>query len=104
MVKYPNKGKLKMSNKLEINKTGSLVALRNYLQDDCNMLQVWAGKTETDDDFIMFLSRDLEQFAVMFSKVGSREYIVQTGGDVVFLHDKNMKRLGMKRTLHRSKK
>lgn len=93
-----------MVDTLEVGKTGSLTAMRNYLQENCHMLQVWAGKTETDDDFIMFLSQDLEKFAVLFSQVGSRIYIVQTGGDVVFLHDKNMKKLGMKPTVDRSKK
>lgn len=92
-----------MNDTLKIGKTGSLTALRNYLQEDCQMLQVWAGKTETDDDFIMFLSQDLERFAVLFSTAGSRMYIVQAGGDVVFLHDKNMKKLGLKKTLNKSR-
>ena len=77
----------------EIGKTGNLTPLRNYLVKECNMLQVWAGKTADDDDYITFVSEDLEQYAVMQSPASSREYTISVGGDIMFMHEKNLIKL-----------
>ena len=77
----------------EIGKNGSLAAMRNYLQKECNMLQVWAGKTVDDDDYITFVCEDMEHYAVLQSPTNSREYTVIVSGDIVYLHEKNLDKL-----------
>lgn len=77
----------------EIGRSGALPGLRNYLQRDCNMLQVWAGKTVDDDDYITFVSGDLEYYAVIQSPATSREYMIIVAGDIMFMHEKNLLKL-----------
>lgn len=77
----------------ELGKKGSMNAMRRYLQRDCRMLQVWAGKTDADDDYVTYISSDLSHFAVLSSDKGTREYTVSTIGDVIFMHEKNLLKL-----------
>ncbi len=77
----------------ELGKTGTMNAMRRYLQQDCMMLQVWAGKTDGDDDYVTYISNDLSFFAVLSSDKGTREYTVSTVGDVIFMHEKNLLKL-----------
>lgn len=77
----------------ELGKKGTMNAMRRYLQRDCLMLQVWAGKTEADDDYVTYISNDLSHFAVLSSDKGTREYTVSTVGDVIFMHEKNLLKL-----------
>lgn len=77
----------------EIGKTGPLAAMRKYLQHDCNMYQVWAGKTVDDDDYITFVCGDLEHYAVLQSPATSRDYMILVAGDIVYMHEKNLFKL-----------
>ena len=77
----------------ELGKKGTMNAMRRHLQSECGMLQVWAGKTSDDDDYVTFISNDLSFFAVLSSDKGTREYTVSTVGDVIFMHEKNLKEL-----------
>lgn len=77
----------------ELGKKGTMNIMRRYLQHDCRMLQVWAGKTDNDDDYVTYISNDLSFFAVLSSDKGTREYTVSTIGDVIFMHQKNLLKL-----------
>jgi len=77
----------------EIGKTGTLPALRNYLVKDCGMLQVWAGKTVDDDDYMTFVCNKIEHYAVIQSPATTREYTVIVAGDIMFMHEKNLLKL-----------
>ncbi len=77
----------------ELGKKGTMNVMRRYLQKDCRMLQVWAGKTSDDDDYVTYISSDLSHFAVLSSDKGTREYTVSTIGDVIFMHEKNLLKL-----------
>ena len=77
----------------EIGRSGSLTAMRNYLQKDCSMLQVWAGKTDTDNDYLTFVCNKVEHYAVLQSPATSRDYTVVIAGDIVFMHTKNLLKL-----------
>lgn len=77
----------------EIGKTGTLSALRKYLQHECDMLQVWAGKTIDDDDYMTFVCDKIEHYAVIQSPVNSRDYTVIVAGDIMFMHEKNLLKL-----------
>lgn len=77
----------------ELGRKGSMNVMRGYLQQECRMLQVWAGKTDADDDYVTYISNDLSFFAVLSSKKGTREYIISTVGDVIFMHEKNLIKL-----------
>lgn len=77
----------------ELGKKGTMNAMRRYLQHDCMMLQVWAGKTDNDDDYVTYISNDLSFFAVLSSDKGTRIYTVSTVGDVIFMHEKNLIKL-----------
>lgn len=77
----------------ELGREGTMNAMRRYLQKECRMLQVWAGKTVNDDDYVTYISEDLTFFAVLSSDKGTRLYTVSTVGDVVFMHEKNLKEL-----------
>lgn len=74
----------------EQGKTSSLIAIRNYLQRECNMLQVWAGKTADDEDYLTFVDEQLEHYAVVQSPATSREYTIVVAGDIMFMHEKNL--------------
>ena len=74
----------------EIGKSGSLTNMRNYLQKECGMLQVWAGKTVGDDDYMTFVCDKLEHYAVLHSPATTRDYTVTVAGDIVFMHKKNL--------------
>jgi len=80
-------------HRAELGKKGTMNALRRYMQYDCRMLQVWAGKTAEDDDYVTYISSDLSHFAVLSSDKGTREYVVSTVGDVIFMHEKNLLKL-----------
>lgn len=77
----------------ELGKEGTMNAMRRYLQKDCRMLQVWAGKTDADDDYVTYISSDLSHFAVLSSDKGTRIYTISTVGDVIFMHEKNLLKL-----------
>ncbi len=77
----------------ELGKKGTMNAMRRHLQSECGMLQVWAGKTVEDDDYVTYISSDLSHFAVLSSDKGTREYVVSTVGDVIFMHEKNLLKL-----------
>ena len=77
----------------ETGKTGTLSALRKYLVKDCNMLQVWAGKTEDDDDYLTFVCDNMIHYAVIQSPATTREYMIIVAGDIVFMHEKNLLKL-----------
>jgi len=77
----------------ELGKKGTMNAMRRYLQQECRMLQVWAGKTDSDDDYVTYVSNDLSFFAVLSSNKGTREYTISTVGDVIFMHEKNLIKL-----------
>ena len=74
----------------EMGKTGTLIYMRKYLRKDCAMLQVWAGKTEDDADFLTFVCDKIEHYAVLQSEANSREYKVVICGDIMFMHRKNL--------------
>ena len=78
---------------LEIGSSGSLSKMRKYLQRDCRMLQIWAGKIQDDTDYILFVSERGEEFAVLTSPGGDSTYTVSAGGDIIFLHEKNLHKL-----------
>ena len=80
-------------NEPELGKAGTMNAMRRYLQKDCRMLQVWAGKTDADDDYVTYISSDLSHFAVLSSDKGTRIYTISTVGDVIFMHEKNLLKL-----------
>ena len=77
----------------EIGKKGSLPAMRSYLQKECGMLQVWAGKTTDDDDYITFVSEHADYYAVLYSPATTRDYQITVAGDVVYMHQKNLMKL-----------
>lgn len=77
----------------EMGKTGTLTSMRNYLQKDCHMLQVWAGKTENDDDYVTFVCDKMEHYAVLHSPATTRDYTVQISGEIVYMHEKNLLKL-----------
>ena len=78
---------------LDIGNSGSLSTMRKYLQFDCRMLQIWAGKIQDDTDYILFVSQDGDHFAVLTSPGGDDTYTVSAGGDLIFLHEKNLRKL-----------
>lgn len=80
-------------NNIEIGKSGSLSSVRKYLQFDCNMLQVWAGKVANDTDYIVFISHDLDDFAILTSPGGSDLFTIADAGAVIFMHSKNLRKL-----------
>ena len=77
----------------ELGKEGTMNAMRRYLQKECRMLQVWAGKTDSDDDYVTYISEDLSFFAVLSSDKGTRLYTISTVGDVIYMHEKNLHKL-----------
>ncbi len=78
---------------IEIGKSGSLTAMRRHLQFDHNMLQIWAGKTKGDTDFIVFVGEDVEEFVILTSPGGSDVYTVSDHGSIIFMHSKNLRKL-----------
>ena len=80
-------------NMPELGRKGSMNIMRKYLQYDCRMLQVWAGKTDSDDDYVTYISSDLSHFAILSSDKGTREYTILTIGDVIIMHEKNLLKL-----------
>lgn len=82
-----------MDHKLTVGKKGSLITMRNHLQKEHNMLQIWAGKVENDTDYIVFVGDAVEEFAILTSPGGSSEYTLSSAGDVVFMHSKNLRKL-----------
>ena len=79
--------------KPEVGRVGSLSIMRNYLQKECGMLQVWAGKTPQDDDYITFVSENAEYYAVLYSAASTTDYTISIAGDVVYMHQKNLLKL-----------
>ena len=82
-----------MSHELTVGKKGSLTIMRNHLQKEHNMLQIWAGKVENDTDYIVFVGEKIHEFAILTSPGGSNEYTLSSAGDVVFMHSKNLRKL-----------
>lgn len=77
----------------EMGKSGSLSSMRKYLQYDFGMLQIWAGKSEGDTDFMVFVGEDIEEFVVLTSPGGSELYTISDAGSIVFMHSKNLRKL-----------
>lgn len=82
-----------MHHDLEVGKKASFVIMRNYLQKEHNMLQIWSGKIENDTDYMVFVGSEVEEFAILTSPGGSNEYTLSSAGDVVFMHSKNLRKL-----------
>jgi ketosteroid isomerase-like protein len=75
----------------EVGKTSSLSALRDYLQEDCNMLQVWGGMAEGHKNYQVYLSEDLKYFCVIESADEAGEmFVISIGGHVTYVHAKNL--------------
>lgn len=78
---------------IETGRSGTLSGMRQHLQFDHNMLQVWAGKVENDTDFIVFVGVDAEEFVNLTSPAGSDVYTIADHGQIMFMHSKNLRKL-----------
>ncbi len=78
---------------LTVGKKGSFLIMRNHLQKEHNMLQIWSGKVDDDTDYMVFVGAEVEEFAILTSPGGSNEYTLAAAGDVVFMHSKNLRKL-----------
>lgn len=78
---------------IEMGKSGSLSGMRKHLLHDLFMLQVWAGKSEGDTDYIVFIGAEIEEFVILTSPGGSSVYTITEMGDIVFMHSKNLRKL-----------
>ncbi len=79
---------------IEVGKSGPLIGMRNHLQHDHAMLQIWAGKTGDDDtDHIIFVGQEVEEFVILTSPAGSTTYTITEHGNIIFMHSKNLRKL-----------
>lgn len=80
-------------HEITIGKEGTLGGMRNHLQFDHEMLQVWAGKAEGDVDFIIFVSENVQEFVILTSQPNSAVYTITDYGQIMFMHSKNLRML-----------
>jgi hypothetical protein len=73
---------------------GSLNIVRDTLQDEFHMLQLWGGKTANGEDFMLYVSRGLTGYAVISSEAEDGDmFTVTIVGKISFMHQKNIKKI-----------
>jgi hypothetical protein len=72
----------------------TLAIMRDTLQDEFSMLQLWGGKTSAGEDFMLYVSKGMKGYAVISSDDTDGDmFTIIIVGHISFMHQKNIKKI-----------